>query len=943
MGTTASAAAATGCSAATAACSRSATRTYHGSLPGTGLCRGRARGRVHRHEHRSRLLGLHERRSSSAVRGREHYGDPKTYGVEPITLAAVGSTADSPPAARTVRRRDSRSIRRSRERLRGPRRDRRHRRDRLRARRRPHCPVELMLEAATTAIADAGLTVADIDGIIPPPGYTTQRGARREPRHRRPALRDDRAHGRREPDRRRCSTRRSRSRAGSRRNVLVVVGWNGYSAFRPRQGVPRPRRGLDARRRRRRACSTSTCRTARARRRSSTRWIATRHKQLYGTLDDRHRRRSRVAFREHAQLNEQGADARHAAHDGRVPRVALGPRAVPAVRLLPRDRLRGRGRGHVVEQARDLAHPPAVDPRRGRGSPVSGRRHRQPRRSVPHRPDRRRAACVRDGRRRPRDMDFLQVYDCFTYVVLLQLEALGLCGRGEAGAFVRDGRIELGGEFPMNTHGGLLSQGHMWGMNHVVEAVRQLRGDAGRRAGARTPRSAASPAGATSATAASSSSGRTDERPSRVRPAHAPRPDRAERRVLRVLGRAASCGSSAAPTAARGAIRRVTAARACGSPRARGSPSAGRGRVFSWTITHQTARPRVRRFRTRSSSSSSRKARGWSATSADIEPADLVLDLPVEVELEPVSDTVALVHFRSARLVTVRSRAWSSGSWSRARRSGRRWRATRTSSTAAASTTSSTCSPPTACSRCKGREPAVGPRRAPRVLPRRRRRPGRDDDRPADPALHVEPEHRRRRPVPKPTRVCYFLALTEHGVDHWGRYRDRLRAERRRALAVRAPQRPHRRRDTRRLGRRPASEARLLVGLERRAGAHDVAVAVDAVDAADRRPVLVVPQRGRPGTRRARAGTRASTSSRRRRRPRCAARCASGLSSAGHSPAPTRVDLARGSRPSRRRSGRARRGPRTPSARSSTCRRPGTTSSARGSRSRSAAWRRRRR
>ena len=76
----------------------------------------------------------------------------------------------------------------------------------------------------------------------------------------------------------------------------------------------------------------------------------------------------------------------------------------------------------------------------------------------------------------PADVDVAQLYDCFTITVLLQLEDFGFCAKGEGGAFVSSGAIELDGSLPINTGGGHLSEGYIHGMNHIVEGVRQVRG-----------------------------------------------------------------------------------------------------------------------------------------------------------------------------------------------------------------------------------------------------------------------------------------------------------------------------------------------------------------------------------------------------------------------------------------------------------------------------------
>jgi acetyl-CoA acetyltransferase len=79
------------------------------------------------------------------------------------------------------------------------------------------------------------------------------------------------------------------------------------------------------------------------------------------------------------------------------------------------------------------------------------------------------------------DVDVALIYDAFTIAVIAQLEDLGFCAKGEGGAFVEAGHVALGGSLPVNPNGGLLSEGYVHGLNNLIEAVRQLRGQAGPR------------------------------------------------------------------------------------------------------------------------------------------------------------------------------------------------------------------------------------------------------------------------------------------------------------------------------------------------------------------------------------------------------------------------------------------------------------------------------
>lgn len=80
-----------------------------------------------------------------------------------------------------------------------------------------------------------------------------------------------------------------------------------------------------------------------------------------------------------------------------------------------------------------------------------------------------------------KDIDVVELYDCYTFTVLVCLEDYGFCRKGEGGPFLADGKTSPGGSLPVNTGGGQLSSFYMWGMTPVSEAVIQIRGEGGER------------------------------------------------------------------------------------------------------------------------------------------------------------------------------------------------------------------------------------------------------------------------------------------------------------------------------------------------------------------------------------------------------------------------------------------------------------------------------
>lgn len=332
--------------------------------------------------------------------------------------------------------------------------------------------VVLALEAATTACADAGLPTTAVDGIVPfPVGPTTEdlvAGL---------GLRDVTFTG--TPHLGGASTVAGLRLAalaiagGAATCVLVFVARNGRSGSRVERRVEALLPGQRYRRQLEHPQGLTT----------PAQWyalIARRHMHEFGTTREQLGEVA-LAMRAHAQLNP------HAQMHGRALTMDAYRESRPIAEpyLLLDCCLETDGAGAVVmvgaERAADLRHPPVRLAGIAEGHPASPD-------DLVGRSDLFEVGLTRAAPRAfaaagmaPADVDVAMIYDCFTFEVIQQLEEAGFCRRGEGGPFLVDEGIGLDGRLPVNPHGGLLSEGHIAGMNHVVEATVQLRGDGGAR------------------------------------------------------------------------------------------------------------------------------------------------------------------------------------------------------------------------------------------------------------------------------------------------------------------------------------------------------------------------------------------------------------------------------------------------------------------------------
>ena len=335
--------------------------------------------------------------------------------------------------------------------------------------------MEMIARTSREAIDDAGLKPTDIDAVIAPPGFI---GWDEVAAH--VGIRDVRYTAAMQMGGASATgallTATMAVATGVASNVLIPIGWHGYSAIRPRADALPSRRRFTA----------SFFETVRNYYgpyglRSAPYWYALYLQQYVdryavswkATAEVALAARQAAAHNPHAYLKDRPLTLED---------YAASPMISSPIRKLDCCLETDAAAAIVVssaDQAADCANVPVLITGVAEG-------HAHPADEITNRPDMLTLGLAHAAPRalsmagvEAADMDFLQIYDCFTHVVLLQLEALGLAPRGEASALVADGGIAPGGRLPVNTHGGLLSQGHCWGMNHVVEAVRQLRGNAG--------------------------------------------------------------------------------------------------------------------------------------------------------------------------------------------------------------------------------------------------------------------------------------------------------------------------------------------------------------------------------------------------------------------------------------------------------------------------------